>query len=412
MLKIPELNPLPAEVLAVPEPVAFVGGAESYDLPLCAARGEEAELLVELGQEVEYGQAVAMLESGESVSAPVSGQLAEIVMVKLPAVGKIPCARILPNKLTEEAPIWPNESQTVKPVTYKADEILSAAKRAGITEERSRQRLATVLTTSPKGAWVCAAAYDDQPFTAANRLLFRRYMPQIIEGLQLCAVAAGGARIALALPEDYPLPENFPNDITVFPLPTNRYPGYGAIKKQLSGRSLCLLGVQALLALYRAALSGTPQTGVIVTVWGDTMESPKQLYAHYGTPVYQVCQQAGVTGEVDRVVAGGVMNGSVISINSVIAPGITELTVLNKATPQHPVSCVGCGRCISACPERLMPLYIMQAYEQNDYLLLKQLNASQCSGCGSCGYICPAHTGIGAFLPQIAAKMKMEGNAQ
>lgn len=52
-------------------------------------------------------------------------------------------------------------------------------------------------------------------------------------------------------------------------------------------------------------------------------------------------------------------------------------------------ACIRCGRCIEACPMRLMPM-LMYAYEQKgDLDELEKLNVTDCIECGCCGYICP-----------------------
>lgn len=59
------------------------------------------------------------------------------------------------------------------------------------------------------------------------------------------------------------------------------------------------------------------------------------------------------------------------------------------ATPSYPVitepeRCSGCGRCISACPQRL---YVFETINNRKYAVNK--NPADCNRCGRCIIACP-----------------------
>ena len=53
--------------------------------------------------------------------------------------------------------------------------------------------------------------------------------------------------------------------------------------------------------------------------------------------------------------------------------------------------CINCGRCVEACPLRLMPNEISMAVEADDIDLAEQRNVMDCFECGACTFVCPAH---------------------
>ena len=64
-------------------------------------------------------------------------------------------------------------------------------------------------------------------------------------------------------------------------------------------------------------------------------------------------------------------------------------------------SCIGCGRCVEACPSGLNPHKLYQCITTNHSQKAISLGLHSCIGCSSCSYICPsrldlAHTIIGA----------------
>jgi electron transport complex protein RnfC len=54
-------------------------------------------------------------------------------------------------------------------------------------------------------------------------------------------------------------------------------------------------------------------------------------------------------------------------------------------------ACINCGRCVDACPLRLMPTELSQAIEADDIEEAERRNVMDCFECGACAYLCPAH---------------------
>ena len=68
----------------------------------------------------------------------------------------------------------------------------------------------------------------------------------------------------------------------------------------------------------------------------------------------------------------------------------SAVLALEKFVSPKPTACIHCGRCVHACPLRLMPTEIAKAYRREDSEALGKLKVTLCMNCGCCTYACPA----------------------
>ena len=68
---------------------------------------------------------------------------------------------------------------------------------------------------------------------------------------------------------------------------------------------------------------------------------------------------------------------------------VTILGIQNKYAMDNP-SCIRCGKCIYACPMRLMPVLMFKAIQTGDPEEMNKVNLMDCIECGCCAYTCPA----------------------
>ena len=62
----------------------------------------------------------------------------------------------------------------------------------------------------------------------------------------------------------------------------------------------------------------------------------------------------------------------------------------DEVSKTRATACINCGRCVEACPERLIPSQLATFAEHEDYEEFNRLNGKECVECGSCSYVCPA----------------------
>ena len=56
----------------------------------------------------------------------------------------------------------------------------------------------------------------------------------------------------------------------------------------------------------------------------------------------------------------------------------------------EPLACINCGRCVEACPEKLIPSRLAKFSEHGQKDEFERWHGLECIECGSCSYVCPS----------------------
>ena len=102
-------------------------------------------------------------------------------------------------------------------------------------------------------------------------------------------------------------------------------------------------------------------------------------------------------------------------INTPTTKGTNAILALSEqfTRPYDPdFACIHCGKCVSACPMHLMPLYLAQFSMQGDLAMCEKFNLMSCVECGTCAYICPGSVPIVQFVRMTKAKINEEKRRQ
>ncbi len=146
-------------------------------------------------------------------------------------------------------------------------------------------------------------------------------------------------------------------------------------------------------AIHDVVYDGMPLIKRIVTVSGDILMEPKNLLVPIGTSFNDLIDACGHSEYPYKVLSGGPMMGAAqydLSVPTI--KGVNAITVLGHHN-EYAVEdsrCLRCGKCIDACPMKLMPVLMYKAIQDNDVELMKSMNMMDCIECGSCAYTCPA----------------------
>ena len=97
------------------------------------------------------------------------------------------------------------------------------------------------------------------------------------------------------------------------------------------------------------------------------------------------------------------INISLMNDNVVVTANLNGLLFL-KDLKEEVNNCMGCGRCIKVCPQKLCPVFIMKNINNIDKL--KDFHPELCVECGLCSYICPSKLGLRDAV--IMAKKKVK----
>jgi len=140
--------------------------------------------------------------------------------------------------------------------------------------------------------------------------------------------------------------------------------------------------------------TGIPLITKCVTIDGSAIKNPQNVICSIGTSIGDVIEFAGgFKTEAKKVLYGGPMMGlSVPDLNQPILKNTNAILAFDEkeAILPEPTACIHCGRCLDACPLKLMPTEMEHATQQKDVEKLKALKINLCMECGSCAFVCPA----------------------
>lgn len=140
---------------------------------------------------------------------------------------------------------------------------------------------------------------------------------------------------------------------------------------------------QTAAALYRAMLTGKPQTTDLLTVAGDGFGQNGVVRLPLGTPWTRIAALGKFKGGAYELQTDSPLHGQPAEG---VWGGKTEVVYAALAQPRHPLHCIACGQCSLVCPVHLHPFRVLN---QRNYRTVKEL-AAVCIGCGCCDYICPS----------------------
>lgn len=184
---------------------------------------------------------------------------------------------------------------------------------------------------------------EAEPYASSAWAVLTESAEDVWRGLALAARAAGIPRyhVAVLLPTKRrrPLAQRLGEE-AVYQVrskyPADRLTG-GA------GRSaVCRIGVQAALALCRAAALGEPQTSCVLTVAGDAVANPQNVRVPFGTPAGEVLRACGLSSDPQYLIFGDAMTGvTADSVDTPILPGTTCLLALVSPDGSRPAALHG-----------------------------------------------------------------------
>jgi len=298
-----------------------------------------------------------------------------------------------------------------------ADKILEAARTCAVRDELDGRYLYDKLQEwAAEGCDVLVGdAVENQPYACAAWAVLNESAEAVYEGLALAARVVGAAEYHLAvqpLPADHrrALRQRLGGDEKLFQV-RRKYP---AVKytEDPKGKTVRRIGVQALLALLRAAAFGEGHTACVVTVAGEAVATPRNLRVPFGTPASALLRLCGLSADPTVIIFGDLMTGVAVTDEDMpILAGVTCLLAL--VDPPRPAAdvCVGCGRCVQVCHAGLLPEAIVQRLEKGQNEYIKALHAEQCDNCGACSAVCPAGRDLAMSIATVA-KVIAEGGVE
>jgi electron transport complex protein RnfC len=168
------------------------------------------------------------------------------------------------------------------------------------------------------------------------------------------------------------------------------------------------------VAVYNAVRYGIPLIERIVTVTGQGIQRPGNLRVRIGTLLDHVITECGgLVGEPGKILFGGPMMGiAQYTLYVPVLKGTSGILVIPKEDVllEDFTACIRCGRCVQACPIRLLPNMYSVLAEAGKPKDAEKYYVLDCIECGCCTYVCPSRRPIVHQIRYIKAEMRKAKN--
>ena len=409
------IHPYEGKELSENQPIEVLKPKGDLVYPLSQHIGAPAKPLVKKGDQVLVGQKIA--EAGGFVSAHVICSVSGTVKAVEPrrtASGSMVNSIIVENDGAYKTVEGMGKDRDFSKLSK--EEILGIVKEAGIVG-LGGAGFPTHVKLAPKDPakidHVIVNGAECEPYLTSDYRLMLEEPEKIIGGLRVILKLFDNAKGVIGIENNKPeaiakmteLVKDEPR-IEVCPLKT-KYPqgGERTLIYAVTGRKVnssmlpadmgCIVdNVDTVLSVYMAVCKSTPLIRKIITVTGDAIANPKNFSVSLGTCYQELVDAAGgFKTEPEKVISGGPMMGQALfDLTIPVSKTSSALTCLSKdqVAEMEPTACIRCGRCVSVCPEFLVPQKLMRAAKRHDLEAFQKLNGMECVECGSCSWGCPA----------------------
>ena len=300
------------------------------------------------------------------------------------------------------------------------EEIVQVARLARIVDERDGLPLFRKLKLcAGRQASIRVDAMDGEPYVSSQLGPLLHMSKECAGGLALAVKAAGAVSSEILVYGGLTdLETRIPRSIGGVSVRRVRslYPGELLSAQSLveeNGQISLYIGACALIHLYRAVYEGLMQTTAFLTVAGNCVGAPCNMEVSLGTSATEILERCRLDEEPTRVVVGGSVTGvSVADTDEVQVTAVTRaILAFREDERDKKYRCVGCGRCVEACPMGLNPMMLYKSINMSLHSKLDELDYKMCIGCMCCSYVCPAKLDIAGRISWYRRSRK-EGKHQ
>ena len=408
------VHPYDGKDLSKEKPVRELLPGKELVYPLSQHIGAPAKPIVTKGDHVQAGQKIAEMGGfvSANIHASVSVTVKEIKKVRN-NVGSMVDAIVVENDEKYETV----EFQSVQSLdTLSKEEILERIKEGGVVG-MGGAGFPTHVKLAPKEPdkieYVLVNGAECEPYLTSD---YRRMLEQpewIIGGLKCILKLFDNAKGYICIEDNKPdciakMTEMVKDEPkievrtlkTKYPQGAERCLIYAVSGREINSSMLpadagCVVdNIDTVCAVYRAVMAGEPVMDRIVTVTGEAVADPCNFKAKMGTSFADLLEAAGgLKQPAKKIISGGPMMGfamfdyhvPVVKTSSAMLC-MTEDDISEKES----TACINCGRCVNACPARLVPSRLATYSEHGQAELFEKHHGMECVECGCCSFVCPA----------------------
>ncbi len=273
-----------------------------------------------------------------------------------------------------------------------------------------------------------------EPYITSDDRLMREHAWQIRQGVDILRHLLSPKVTIIGIEDNKPeafeamrkVCEDNPH-IRVVSVPT-KYPAGGEkqLIQVLTGREVprdglpadigvMMFNVGTCFAIADAILYGKPLIQRVVTLTGEALQHPQNVWALIGTPIqallaqgsYQPKRQASPT-----VIMGGPMMGFTLpsvevpvvkTTNCILVPAKKELRI-----NQRELACIRCSACADACPASLLPQQLYWHSKAGELDKAEEYNLFDCIECGACAYVCPSEIPLVHYYRKAKSQIRIQ----
>ena len=167
-------------------------------------------------------------------------------------------------------------------------------------------------------------------------------------------------------------------------------------------------------AIADAIFSGKPLIERVVTVTGEAIKTPGNMWALIGTPVSDLlahCNYKQTGQNRPNIIMGGPMMG--FSVTSDLVPVIKTTNCIlaptdNEIAGNNEQPCIRCSACADVCPASLLPQQLFWHSKAKELDKAQDYNLFDCIECGACAYVCPSEIPLVHYYRIAKSEIRVE----
>jgi electron transport complex protein RnfC len=415
-------------------PIGRLPIPERLYVPVKQHIGIQGHLIVEVGQKILKGQALtkSMNPFAVPIHASTSGEVTAIHKHVSAHPSGLP--ELTVEITSDQLEKWTQLSPLVDYQNQPKMEVLAAICDAGISG-MGGAGFPTHIKSSPKKDvdFLIITGIECEPYITSDDRLMREHAWQIRQGIDVLCHLLKPKQVLIGIENNKPEAiEAFQvacresSNYRVCIVPT-KYPAGGEkqLIQVLTNREVPAQGlpvdvgvimhnVGTCFAIADAIFTGKPLIERVVTVTGEAIENPGNMWALIGSPVAHLlahCKYKQAGQKQPNIIMGGPMMG--FSVSSDLVPIIKTTNCLlaptdNEISGNNEQACIRCSACADACPASLLPQQLFWHSKAKELDKAQEYNLFDCIECGACAYVCPSEIPLVHYYRIAKSEIRVE----